>query len=344
MKLKTVLSALLLAVACAPTLAADSVSFHLDKKISVPGDGGWDYLTFDGPSHRLFISRGTRVQVVDVESGSVVGEVANTPGVHGIAFARQLGHGFTSNGGESTVTVFDMKDLKEIARVKVGNHPDAIIYDPGSKRVFTMNAGSQDATAIDVATNTVVGTVPLGGKPEFAAADGQGHVYINMEDKSTIVQVDSNTLKVLNTWPLAPGEGPSGLAIDRRNHRLFSVCDNKKMVVMDSESGKIVATPTIGDGPDAAGYDGRAKLAFSSNGEGTLTVVREKSLDEFEVAATIKTERGARTMALDGRSHTVYLVTAKFGAADPNNPRRRSIEPGSFVVLVYKMDGAPAGN
>lgn len=322
----------------APALAPrPAAAYHVIKRIPVGGDGGWDYLTVDSSTHRLFISRGAHVIVIDVESGASAGEIANTPGVHGIALAPDLGRGFTSNGGDNTVTIFDLKTLKEISRVPVGTGPDAIIYDPATKRVFTFNGRSGDASAVDGASGSVVGTIPLGGRPEFAASDGKGHVYCNIEDKSEIVAIDSNALTVKNRWSLAPGDGPSGLAIDAKHHRLFSVCGNGKMVISDPEAGRVIGTADIGKGPDAAGFDPGTGFAFSSNGgDATLTVVKEAPGNKFEVVENAQTEPGARTMALDTKTHRVYLVTAKFGPppAGATGRRRGVMEPGSFVVLV----------
>ena len=330
-----VLSLLVLLAASAP--AAD---LHVIKKLPVAGDGGWDYLSFDSGAHRLYISRGTRVLVVDVDKGTQVGEIPNTSGVHGIALAPALNRGFTSNGRANTVTPFDLNTLAADRPIDVGKGPDAIIYDPATRRVFTFNGGSSDTTAIDAASEKVVGSVDLGGRPEFAAADGRGHVYCNIEDKSEIVQLDARALKVLNRWPLAPGEEPSGLAIDARHHRLFATCHNKMMVVMDSDNGHVIATPAIGNGTDAAAFDPGTGMAFSSNGDGTLTVVQEKDPNTFEVVQNVATERGARTMALDPKRHTIYLCTAKIDPNPPANPtngqqrRFRAYLPGSFEVIV----------
>jgi hypothetical protein len=333
------LLSLLLAVAFTTLVAAaNPPEFEVTRRVTLGGEGGWDYLVFDAAAHRLFISHGTHVVVVNPEAGKVVGDIQNTPGVHGVALATDLGHGFTSNGRENTVTVFDLKDLHEIARVKVGENPDAILYDPPSKRVFTFNGRGQDATAIDAGNNTVVGTIALGGKPEFGVADGKGKVYVNIEDKGEIVQFNAGDLKVLNHWPLTNCEEPTGLALDSANRRLFSVCHNKQMVVLDADTGKVVSTAPIGEGVDAAAYDPDLHLAFASNGEGTLTVVRQDSKDKYSVAQTVTTERGARTMTLDPKTHTIYLVTAKFGpppAATAEQPRPRpAMVPGSFELLV----------
>lgn len=324
------------------TLAgADSASadYHLLKKVVLGGEGFWDYLTVDVPNRHVYISHGTHVMVVDADTFTVVGDIPDTKGVHGIAIADDLGRGFTSNGGANSVTIFDLKSFKVLGTVATGQNPDAIVYDPASHRVFTMNGRSGDSTVIDGATGTVAGTISLGGRPEFAAADGAGHVYANLEDKSMVVAIDSNSLKILNTWPLAPGESPSGMAIDIANRRLFSGCHNKMMAIMDADTGKVIATPAIGQGVDANAFDPGTGLAFSSNGEGTLTVVHEDSPDKFTVVGNVSTQRGARTMALDARTHNIYLVTAEFGPAPAPTPGQRfsrpSVVPNTFTLLVF---------
>jgi DNA-binding beta-propeller fold protein YncE len=314
--------------------------YHLLKKIPLGGEGGWDYITFDSPTRRLFISRGTKVVVLDIDSGKVTGEIPNTEGVHGIALAPDLGRGFTSNGRANTVTIFDLKTLAVIGSAQAGTNPDAIVYDPASKRVFAMNGRSNNATAIDAATGNVAGTIALDGKPEFAVADAAGRVYVNIEDKSEMQAIDSQKLAVTATWKLAPCEEPSGLAIDVAHRRLFAGCDNKMMAVVDADSGKVLAAPGIGEGVDANGFDSGTGFAFASNGQSaTLTVVHEDAPDKFTVVEDVATQRGARTMALDPKTHEVYLVTADFGprpAATPDNPRPRPpILPNSFVVLVF---------
>jgi DNA-binding beta-propeller fold protein YncE len=322
----------------AVALAAAGPGYKVVNTYKVGGDGGWDYLIADGAARRLYISRATHVIVLDLDSGKTVGDIAETPGVHGIALAPELGRGFVSNGREGTVSVFDLKTLATISKVKAGENPDAILYDPATRRVFTFNGKSQDSTAIDAAKGTVLGTIKLDGKPEFAASDGKGEIFVNIEDKSELTAIDSNKLAVKSTWPLAPCESPSGLSIDRKNRRLFVGCDNKMMAVVDADSGKVLATPAIGDGVDATTFDDETGLAFASCGEGVLTVVREESPDKFSVAENVPTQAGARTLALDSKTHNVYLVTAKFGpppAATADNPHpRRSILPDSFVVLV----------
>jgi DNA-binding beta-propeller fold protein YncE len=333
------LPAIVWLVGAVPASGADSTpsAYQLLKKIPVGGEGGWDYLNIDGPARRFYITRGTRVMVVDLETDKVIGEVANTSGVHGVALATDLGRGFTSNGRDASVTIFDLKTLKEIQRVKVGNGPDAIVFDPASARVFTMNGRGNDSTGIDAATGQVVGTVKLGGRPEFAAADGKGRIYVNLEDKDEVVAFDTKECAEKGRWSIAPGKEPSGLAMDRENRRVFVTCHNKKMIVLDADSGKVVADLPIGEGTDACIFDPDNRLAFSSNGDGTLTMVHEESPDKFTVVGNVPTERGARTMALDSKTHQVYLVTAKVKpapAAAEGQRRRREFVPGSFVVLV----------
>jgi DNA-binding beta-propeller fold protein YncE len=331
----TVLSVSLAALAW----AAAGPGYHVAKTYKLGGEGGWDYLSADANARRLYISRGTHVIVLDLDSGKTVGDIPDTQGVHGIALAPDLGRGFTSNGREGTVTIFDLETLKPIGeKVKVGENPDAILYDPASKRVFTFNGRSQDASAIDAASGKVLGTIKLDGKPEFAASDAQGTVFVNIEDKSELTAIDPSTLAVKAKWPLAPCTEPSGLAIDRKHRRLFAGCDNKMMAVVDADSGKVLATPAIGEGVDATAYDDQTGLAFASCGQGVLTVVKQESPDKYSVAENAQTERGARTMALDSKTHDVYTVTAKFGprpAATADNPHPRPpMLPDSFVVLV----------
>ena len=325
----------LLAIAA---IAASAPGYHLVKTYKIGGVGGWDYLTLDSSARRLYISRATHVIVIDADSGKAVGDIADTPGVHGIALASDLGRGFISNGREGTVSIFDIKSLKTLNKIKVGDNPDAILYEPVTKRVFTFNGRSQDATALDAAKGEVLGTIKLGGKPEFAVSDEKGTVFVNIEDKSELVALDPDKLTVKAHWPLAPCQEPSGLAMDGKNRRLFAGCDNKMMAVVDADKGKVLATLPIGDGVDANAFDPVTNLAFASCGEGVLSVIREESLDKFSVAENVKTQQRARTMALDPKTHQVYLVTAEFGpppAATPEQPHPRpSIMPDTFVVLV----------
>jgi YVTN family beta-propeller protein len=318
--------------------AAKAPGYHVTRKTILGGEGGWDYLTVDSKARRVYISRGTHVMVVDADTAALVGDIPNTNGVHGIAVVADLDKGFTSNGRDNAVTVFDLKTLKVLATVPVGKNPDAIIYDPSSQRVFTFNGVSHDTTAIDAKTNTVAGTIALGGKPEFAAADEKGHMFVNIEDKSEIIQFDANKLTVENHWSIAPGKEASGLALDRKHRRLFAVCSNKLMVVMNADNGAVVTTLPIGSGSDGAGFDPETGLAFSSNGEGTLTVVHEDSPDKFTVVETVPTQARARTMALDTKTHQVFSVTAEFGPmpeATAQQPRPRApMVPGTFTLLT----------
>jgi len=310
--------------------------YHQIKKIAIGGEGGWDYLAMDSGAHRLYVTRGTHVVVVDTDSDKVVGEIRNTPGVHGVALAPKLNLGFTSNGRENTVTQFDLRTLKEIRRISVGQNPDAILYHEATGRVFTFNGGSSNATAIDVKTGKVVGTIPLGGKPEFAVDDDKGMIYCNIEDKSEIVKLDARSLGVKGHWSIAPVEEPSGLAIDRVHHRLFSVGGNRKMAIVDTGAGKLVTTTAIGAGPDACVFDAGNQMVFSSNGEdGTLNIIHEVTPNSFKAIATAKTQTGARTMILDPKTHRIYLMTAAFKADSPGGGRRPTAEPNSGVILVY---------
>jgi YVTN family beta-propeller protein len=317
---------------------ADS-GLQVQQRWKLGGVGGWDYLTVDS-QHRLFLSRGTQVDVVDTRTGKLVGTIPNTQGVHGIALAPDLHRGFTSNGRADSVTVFDLDTLKIIQEVKVPAHnPDCIVYDPVGRHVFTFDGRSKDVTVLDASTLAVVTTIPVPDKPEFAQDDHAGHLFVNIEsDPGQMVVIDSAKLAVQSTWPLPGCNSPSGLAIDRAHHRLFSVCDGNVMVVTNGDSGAQVAQVPIGRGPDAAAYDEKRGLVFSSNGEGTLTVVHQESADHYRVLATVKTQVGARTMALDPVTGRVYLVTADFGpppSPTPEQPHPRPTPlPDSFTVLV----------
>jgi len=315
--------------------------FKVVHRVLLGGEGGWDALTMDAPTHRLFVTHGTRVQVVDVKTDSVLGEIPDTPGAHGVALAHEFGHGFTSNGRDSSVTMFDLKTLAVLGRIKLdARNPDAIEYDPVAKRVFVFNGGSMNASVIDAKAGTVIGSIALDGKPEFAVADGKGTMYVNLEDSSAVLAFDTRTLKVLDRWPLAPGEEPSGLAMDRQHRRLFAGCSNQKLVVLDADKGRVVAVLPIGSRVDGVAFDPRQRLVFSSNGDGTLTVIHEDGSDRFTVLENAVTQAGARTLALDETTGTVYLPTAEFGpppppTADRPHPRG-SVVPGTFVLLEAK--------
>lgn len=321
-----------------PRLVVNGAAYHVAHTYQLGGDGGWDYIVADPVQHRLYISRGTHVMVWDMNSEKVIGDIANTLGVHGVAIAHDLNRGFTSNGRDSSVTIFDLNTLATIGVVHgTGANPDAITYDPVSKRVFTFNGRSATATAIDAATGTIVGSVPLGGKPEAGQPDGQGHITVNIEDKSNVVKFDTRSLAVMAAWPLAPCEEPTGMEADLTHHRLIIGCGNKLMAIMNSDDGRVVATVPVGDGVDASGYDPNTGLAFTSNGEGSVTVVRQDSPDAYTVVATVPTKARARTMAVDPSTGRVYTVTADFGTAPAPTtevPRPRApMIPGSFVLL-----------
>ncbi len=330
-----VLAAVLFTGVCSSAAgqSAGASGYHVIKTVPVGGEGFWDYLAVDSSGRRLYISHGTHVQVMDTDSYTLVGDIPDTQGVHGIAAAPELGRGFTSNGRANTVTIFDLKTLKTLGTASTSTGPDGIVYDAITKRVFTMNGRSNNATAINAAEGTVAGTVNLGGRPEFPAADGKGHIYVNIEDKSEIVEFDAQNLKVLNRWPLAPCESPSGLAMDTQNRRLFAGCHNQMMAVVDADSGKVVATPPIGQGVDANRFDPETKYAFASNGDGTLTVVHEDSPNKFSVVENVPTKRSARTMALDEKTHNIFLSAADFEPPAPGE-RRGKMKPDSFVILV----------
>jgi DNA-binding beta-propeller fold protein YncE len=334
----------LVAASIIPSLSVaepdDSPSYHLAREVAVPGDEGWDYLAFDGAGHRLFVTHGTHVQVLSPDL-TLAGEIPDTPGVHGVALAPDLGRGYISAGRAGTVVVFDLKTLARIGEIKVtGENPDAILYEPSTHRVFTFNGRGRNATAIDAKTNKVVGTLALDAKPEFAVSDGAGHVFVNLEDRSSIARIDPKKLTVEAVWPLAGCEEPSGLAIDTAAHRLFAVCSNQVMAVVDAKQGRVITTLPIGARVDAAAFDPKTHLAFASCGDGTLTVVKEEAPGKFTVVQSAATRPGARTLALDANTHRVFLVTARLTpppAPSPSQPRPRpGIEPGSFSVLVME--------
>lgn len=335
----TTLVAAALVLGAATGFSRPAASYKLAQTVAVGGEGGWDYLTVDAAARRLYVTHGSRVLVFDADTLVRVGEIPDTAGVHGVALAPDLGRGFTSNGRASTVTIFDLKTLKALSEVKVtGENPDAILYERESKQVFAFNGRSGSATVLDAETGKVKATVALGGKPEFAASDSDGRVYVNIEDKSEVVVLDARSAQVLKRWPLAPCEEPSGMAIDRKRARLFIGCGNRMMAVVDTASGKVVATPPIGEGVDANAFDPSTGLAFSSNGDGTLTVVKEEGKDRFVVQETVTTQPRARTMALDEKTHRIFLATADFGpppSPTPEQPRPRpSMVPDTFRLLV----------
>src|SRR5262249_28316215 len=322
---------LLAAVAAAATLSAAATGYHIVGEIHIGGEGGWDYLTADSAPRRLYVSHATHVAVVDLDSGNAVGDIPDTPGVHGTAIAPELNRGFVSNGRGNSVTIFDLKTLKTVGTVATGENPDSIRYDATSGRVFAFNGRSKSATAIDAKAGTAAATIPLPGKPEFSVADGKGHVYVNIEDTNELVEINAAKGTVAKKYSLSPCDGPSGLAIDARSRRLFSVCSNRVMAISDPDTGKVVATPAIGAGSDGAAFDPGTGYAFSSNGDGTLTIVPQTG-GKWDVLENIATERGARTIAVDEKTHKVYLPTAK--TAPSAGGGRPSFLPNTFKVLV----------
>jgi DNA-binding beta-propeller fold protein YncE len=317
-----------------PLCAATAAGYHLLANRTLGGEGFWDYLAIDQKARRLYISRWSHVMVLDADSYQVIGDITGIQGVHGIAIVPEFGNGFITEDEANRVTIFDLRTLKKTGTAKTGNSPDGMIYDSSSKRVFVFS-GDGKVTAVNAATGAVEGSAELGGSPEFAASDGRGHIYNNLEDKSEVVQIDSASLRILKRWSLAPGESPSGMAIDVVHHRLFVGCRNRKLVVMDSDTGKVVTTVPIGDGVDANRFDPETNLVFSSNGDGTLTVVHEDSENVYSVIADVPTRRGARTMELDSRTHRVYLVTAQLGPQPTQPHTPPPMVPGTFELLVY---------
>ena len=315
--------------------------YHLMQKFPLGGTQRWDYLTLDSSTRHLYITRATQVVVLNVDTGTIVGKIAGTPGVHGVALAPELGRGFTSNGAAGTATIFDLKTLKVLGEVKTGNDPDAIVYDSFSQKVFTFNGKSNDATVFDAHNGKVLGTLPLGGTPEFAVTNKAGQVYVNIEDTNEVLTLDVKQLTISKRVALKPCQQPTGIASDRQHHRLFIGCRNQMMAVVDADSGQIKATLPIGKRVDATAFDPVTGLAFSSNGEGTLTVIHEDSPDKFMVVGTVVTQPGARTMALDERSHRVFLAAAKFESSpspESRPPTRRpNVVPDSFVILVFGL-------
>jgi len=325
-----------------PLLAhgAPDARYHVAREIRLGGDGGWDYLTLDADARRLYISRSTRVDIIDPDSGKVVGTVPDTPGVHGVALAKELGKGYTSNGRDGTVTAFDLDTLRKRGRIAAGTNPDAILFEPATQRVFAFNGGSHDVTVIDAHTDAVIHTITVGGKPEFAVADGKGRVYVNIENTSEVLAIDARTLSIDARWPVAPCEDPTGISLDAKHRRLFVGCSNKLMAIVDADQGRLITTLPVGAGCDATAFDPQTDVAFSSNGDGTLTVIREDGPGRFVVVDNVPTRVGARTMALDSPRQRIYLVTASFGprpAATADQPRPRPpMVPGSFALLVLQ--------
>jgi YVTN family beta-propeller protein len=338
MKIKIFITLLIVSLLASTNASAASTDYHILKKLPLGGEGRWDALTVDSSAERLYVSRGTHVMVLDLVTDKLIGDIPDTPGVHGIAVAPELNRGFISNGKSNTVTIFDLKTLEVLGKVKTGTNPDAILYDPLTKKVFVFNGRSNDTTVIEAASGAVVGTIQFGGKPEFAITDNNGKVFVNLEDTSEVAEIDSVKLTVTSRFSLKPGEEPTGIAFDQEHKRIFSTCHNKIMVILDAETGKMIATVPIGENVDGCDFDQGIKLAFSPNGEGTLTIIQETSPGKFEAVKTVPTQYGARTMALDPKTHCIYLPTALFSKTEtetmPNGKVRPAMIKDSFVVFV----------
>jgi DNA-binding beta-propeller fold protein YncE len=337
---RTITSSALAAIMLAG-VTAPAAAYHLAREVKLAGAEGWDYLTVDASRGRLFVTHGTHVEVLDSTTLTLAGAVADTPGVHGVAIADSLAHGYVSAGATSSIVVFDLTSLARLAEIKTtGDNPDAILYEPLSHRVFAFNGRGRNVTVVDTARNRVTGTIALDAKPEFAVHDGTGRVFVNLEDRNSLGAIDARTLALTATWPLIGCEEPTGLAIDRKHQRLFAACSNKVMVIVDSTTGHGVAQVPIGAGVDGAAFDEAKQLAFASGGDGTLTVIREEAPDKFSVAETVATRPGARTMALDERTHRIFLSTAQrnpVAPATPGQPHpRATVVPGTFEVLVVE--------
>ena len=329
----------ILCLAVVSGLQGQEGPYHAGKEIPIGGEGGWDYLSVDPAAHRLYVSHATHVVAIDTAANKVVGDIPDTPGVHGFIAVPELGKGYSSNGRENKVSVVDLKTLKLIQKIDTGENPDAILYEPGKKEVYTMNGRGKSASVIDTATGKVVATIPLEGKPESAQADSKaGKIYVNMEDLNSVKVIDTATHKVTATWPAAPCEAATGMAFDIATHRLFLGCDNKLMVMMDSTNGKVVYSVPVGEGVDSTWFDPATKLAFTSNGgAGTVSVAHEDSASVLKIVQTIKTVRGARTMALDPITHAIYLAATDYEPQAPGSKDRPKAVAGTFRVLTYQM-------
>lgn len=314
------IAALILAVCSCFSVATGPSGYHVVNQANLPGAGGWDYLVVDAAARRVYISHANQVEVLDADTQKVVGSIPDTQGVHGIALVPELGRGFISAGKADCVIVFDLKTLRVISQVKTGKKPDAIIFDPATNRVFAMNGGSNSTTAINAADGSVAGTIDLGGGPEFSVADAKGNVWVNLEDKSELVGIDSKSLKILNRWPVAPCESPSSMAFDAQNRRIFIGCRNHFMAVVSADTGKVVSSYPIGDHVDASAFDPETKLVLNSLGEGSIAVFRQNSPDAYTFMENIPTAQGAKTMALDPKTHRLFV------------PALRS---GQFTILVF---------
>ena len=328
------------ALTCVCGIAFGSQEYRFVKEIPIGGEGGWDILTIDPAANRLYLSHATKVVVVDLNKNAIAGEIADTPGIHAFVAVPEFQRGFSSNGKESKSSVVDLTTLKTISKVDTGENPDAIVYEPRHHEVYVFNHTGNSVTVIDAKSATVTATIPLGGSPEFAAVDEKaGRVYCNIEDKNEVAVIDSTKHEVVARWPIAPGEEASGIALDAAHHRLFATCHNKMMVMLDTETGKVIANVPIGVGVDGCAFDDESQLAFASCGDGTTTIAKEETPQKLTVVQTLRTERGARTIALDPKTHRIYLPTAQFQPApSPSpgaSPARPTIVPNTLKLLVY---------
>ncbi len=331
--MKKKLVSFVLALSSVLIINAQQQEHHIIKTFHIASGGGWDYIAAN--NGKLYVSHGTQVNILDEQTGDSIGIIPNTTGVHGIAFNNAANKGYTSNGRLNNVTVFDLKTNQVLSQISTGENPDAILYEPFSKTIITCNGRSNNLSVIDATTEKVIATIPVGGKPETAVTDEKGKLFVNIEDKSEIAAVDLKSFKVLNRWSIAPGESPSGLAIDKATGRLFAGCDNKLLMVIDDNTGKVVSQVPIGDGCDGVAFDNATKTIYSSNGEGTLTIIKEQSANAYKVLENFSTKRGARTLALDEKTHTIFLPTAGFEVATAPNERPKMI-PGTFQVLAVQ--------
>jgi len=328
------------ALTCVCGIALGGERYQFAKEIPIGSEGGWDILTIDPTGNRLYLSHSTKVVVVDLAKGAVIGEISDTPGVHAFVAAPELQRGFSSNGKEAKASVVDLKTLQTVSKIDTGANPDAIVYEANRGEVYVFNHTGNSCTVIDAKSASVVTTIQLAGSPEFAAVDeAAGRIYCNIEDKSEVAVIDTSKHEVVARWALAPGEEPSGIALDARHHRLFVGCHNKLLVMLDTNKGKVIANAPIGAGVDGCAFDDSADLAFASCGDGTTTIAKEDAANKLTVVQVLKTERGARTMAIDPKTHRIYLPTAQFAPApSPSpgaSPARPSIVPNTLKLLVY---------
>ena len=326
----------LIVVAVASLAAQSAGSYHVTHTWKVGGDGSWDYVVPDPPNHRLFIARQNRVMVVDSDSGALLGEVTGINGAHGTAVAQKTGHGFATSGNDQAVVMFDLKTFKTLGRIPAAEDADAIVYDPASNRIFTLNGDAHSSTVIDPQAGALITNIPLGGKPEYGASAGDGMVYANLTDTSEVVEIDAKKATVVRRWSTAPCKQPVSMAVDTAHHRLFSGCRSGVMAVSDYQAGKVVATLPIGTGVDGAGYDAASANAFASNANGTLTVIHQDGPDQYHVLENVPTPMGSRNMGLDPTTHRIFLASAEFGRVPAGGRGRAPVLPGTFAVMVIE--------